>query len=541
VRRAAPRPEAAGEGESGITELTAEELPPPPPPIEIPDHARRDPRLAGRIDPQALNLGAAPWGGAHGDFLSILLRRMDTPLASRWVHMALRNGLLARAPAPRQVHPADWVAERAWLLLRMGEADAARLLVSGVDVDNFTPKLFQVAAQSALANGDPPALCPLQDGIAKVEPRIGPLVDAMCASLSGEPESAAAQLESVRRRGTIEGIDLVLAQKVVGAGADSSRAVTVEWEPVQGLDSWRFGLATATGMVPPDRLLQSASPQLRAWQARAPLLTPQQRLASARVATGLGVFSSQSLIDLYSAIYDNTSPDELSETDAWQLRLAFVGKDLETRLGAMRRLWGQDNDSLQREASRALLGRAASRVQPNAELGADAANLVASMLAAGLDREAARWAAVTDAMDDSQSDAVWAMLAVGAPDAAQLDVSSGRISAFIGRDTSRGKHRSALLVGALAGLGRIDSDALNALNQRHGLRLERLSRWTQMIDESARLRQGGTVLVLTGTGFQGSTLERLPPAHLFHSVAALRRTGQDYMARMIAAEALART
>jgi hypothetical protein len=294
-------------------------------------------------------------------------------------------------------------------------------------------------------------------------------------------------------------------------------------------------------MVPPDRLLQSASPQLRAWQARAPLLTPQQRLASARVATGLGVFSSQSLIDLYSAIYDNTSPDELSETDAWQLRLAFVGKDLETRLGAMRRLWGQDNDSLQREASRALLGRAASRVQPNAELGADAANLVASMLAAGLDREAARWAAVTDAMDDSQSDAVWAMLAVGAPDAAQLDVSSGRISAFIGRDTSRGKHRSALLVGALAGLGRIDSDALNALNQRHGLRLERLSRWTQMIDESARLRQGGTVLVLTGTGFQGSTLERLPPAHLFHSVAALRRTGQDYMARMIAAEALART
>jgi hypothetical protein len=62
-----------------------------------------------------------------------------------------------------------------------------------------------------------------------------------------------------------------------------------------------------------------------------------------------------------------------------------------------------------------------------------------------------------------------------------------------------------------------------------------------MIDESARLRQGGTVLVLTGTGFQGSTLERLPPAHLFHSVAALRRTGQDYMARMIAAEALART
>ena len=33
------------------------------------------------------------------------------------------------AAAPRNVNPVDWVAERAWLLLRMGEADAARMLV----------------------------------------------------------------------------------------------------------------------------------------------------------------------------------------------------------------------------------------------------------------------------------------------------------------------------------------------------------------------------------------------------------------------------
>jgi hypothetical protein len=51
-------------------------------------------------------------------------------------------------------------------------------------------------------------------------------------------------------------------------------------------------------MLPPDRLLTSASPQLRAFQARSPLLTAQQRLSSALIAAGLGVFSSQSLIDL---------------------------------------------------------------------------------------------------------------------------------------------------------------------------------------------------------------------------------------------------
>jgi hypothetical protein len=47
--------------------------------------------------------------------------------------------------------------------------------------------------------------------------------------------------------------------------------------------------------------------------------------------------------------------------------------------------------------------------------------------------------------------------------------------------------------------------------------------------------------VLTGTGFQTASFERLPAAHLYHSLLALKRTGQDFPARMIAAEALSRT
>jgi hypothetical protein len=62
-----------------------------------------------------------------------------------------------------------------------------------------------------------------------------------------------------------------------------------------------------------------------------------------------------------------------------------------------------------------------------------------------------------------------------------------------------------------------------------------------MIDRSAALGQAGTVLVLTGTGFQAPSFDGIPPAHVFHSIAALKRTGQEYTARMIAAEALART
>ena len=176
-----------GEIETLIQQLEAAQLPPPPPPIEYPAHARRDPWVVGRLDPVDLGLGANPWGSVSGTFLSTLMRRMDTPLASRWAHIALRNALLARARAPNAVNPVDWTAERAWLLLRMGEADAARMLVYGVDTDRFTPKMTQVAVQSALANGDPPALCPIEQKIRRFDPAIRELVSAMCASLSGEP------------------------------------------------------------------------------------------------------------------------------------------------------------------------------------------------------------------------------------------------------------------------------------------------------------------------------------------------------------------
>ena len=528
----------SGADESAVEEVSNLNLQPPTPPVEYPGWARRDPWTVGAIDPATANLGADAWGGANGEFLSILMRRMQTPIASRWVHIALRDALLAKLHAPPQVHPVDWVAERAWLLLRMGEADAARMLVASVDVDRFTPKMVQVAVQSALANADAPALCPLEDGIKKYVPGVIRLVQAMCASLAGEPEAASAMIDQARRYGRIGGVDLSLAEKVVGAGANG-RASTIEWEPVDSLTAWRFGLATGTGMVPPDRLINAASPQLRAFQARAPLLTPQQRLPSAMIAAGLGVFSSQTLVDLYSAIYDSTDPGDLPDSDAWQLRQAFVGKDADTRLGAIRKLLGAGNDRLQKEAARALVARAATLVEPDAKLAKDAPELISAMLAGGYDQAAARWIPAVNGMDDADADRCWAMLALAAPNVA--DVSASRIGGFIKRDQSRDHVRSALLVAGLAGLGRISTDTANSLNRRYGLGLGHVTSWTKMIDAAAGRGQGGTVLVLTGTGFQTPLFDRVPASHLYHAVAALNRTGQGFTARMIAAEALSRT
>ena len=257
------------------------------------------------------------------------------------------------------------------------------------------------------------------------------------------------------------------------------------------------------------------------------------------IAAGLGVFSSQSLVDLYSAIYDTTDPSDLPTTDSWQLRQAFVGKDEPTRLSAIRHLLAAGKDGLQKEAARALVARAATLIAPDSKLAKDAPDLISAMLAAGYDRAAARWIPAAGSMDDANGDRCWAMLALAAPDIA--DVGSGRLGAFIRRDNSAHKVRSAFLVAGLAGLGRISTDTANSLNRRYGLGLGATTSWTRMIDASAGRGEAGTVLVLAGTGFQTPNWDKVPSAHLYHAIAGLKGTGQDFTARMIAAEALSRT
>ena len=133
------------------------------------------------------------------------------------------------------------------------------MLVAGVDTDRFTPKMVQVAVQSALANADPPALCPLEDGIRKYDPRHPARWSRRCAPRSPVSRKPPRRMiDQARRYGRIGGVDLALAEKVVGAGAQwpggdhrmgSGRSLT----------AWRFGLATGTGVTPPDRLLDGSA------------------------------------------------------------------------------------------------------------------------------------------------------------------------------------------------------------------------------------------------------------------------------------------
>jgi hypothetical protein len=61
-----------------------------------------------------------------------------------------------------------------------------------------------------------------------------------------------------------------------------------------------------------------------------------------------------------------------------------------------------------------------------------------------------------------------------------------------------------------------------------------------MIEAAARNHQAGTVALLAGVGIQTSDWRGVPPEHLYQIVSALRAVGQEYEARMIAAEAMSR-
>lgn len=116
---------------------------------DLPAGIRRSTAQVGVLGASDGDMGARAFGTEDGKYLSHLLRKTRAPLASRWASILLRRALLSRVDTPRGVGGADWVAERAWLLVRMGEADSARALVQSVDVDQYTPKMFQVAMRLA--------------------------------------------------------------------------------------------------------------------------------------------------------------------------------------------------------------------------------------------------------------------------------------------------------------------------------------------------------------------------------------------------------
>lgn len=502
---------------------------------DLPPGARRSLARVGPLTPETGGLAANAFG-VRGQYISKIMRATDAPIASRWASILLRRALLSATDTPRTVNGADLAAERAALLLRMGEANAARLLVQAVDADRGTPRLAQVAMQTMLANADPAGLCPWTNlGLGRTKDEHSwRLAAGMCAALSSEPGPAGWAVDRVRNARAVSNFDILLAERVLGATLTGRRAITIQWDGVGQLTSWRFGLATATGTPIPEPLRTSAPPEMIGWGVLAPMTPPAERVMLAERAALTGILSGDAYVALIASTTTNDDTPEAVTNLSATLRTAYGGTTAAERFEAMRGLWQSAATPDRRYAAMVLTARAAAALPVGTDVGNDAPWLIGAMLAGGYDRNALAWVPTV-----SVGSHAWGLMAVGLP-RPLVGVDSGAVDSFAGDDDSEEGLRSKFLVAGLAGLGRLTGNELQRAASNLDLALGTQSRWTQAIDMAAERGEPGTVALLVATGMQTRDWRKLPPHHLYHMVRALREVGLASEARMIAAEALVR-
>lgn len=502
--------------------------------IDMPAQARRSPARTGLIDENEGGLRGDSLAGQNAALVRAALVGNRGRLVSRWGHILLRRALTSRLQAPAGMNPADFAALRVSLLLRMGEVEAARAVLQDLDIADYSPALGTTVVDVYARTADFTGLCPViaTQGSLRKDPA-WTISGTICEAFRGNGAVAISRLDRDLSRGTMPKIDLLLAQKYAGAAGKSRRAVTIEWKDVTALSPWRYGLAIGVGLEPPEKLLADAGPDYAAVTALAPMVGLGRRIAAADRAAAAGVLSSAAMVDLYAQVY--ADPDMTGE---WQeraeaLRDAYTLEDPQARIAAMQGLWrGADGQALY--ARQVLTAAAAARMTPAAAFADNAGDLVASMLAAGFDANAQRWASVVN-----NGSPAWGLLVVGAP-GAPAAIDNGAIDSFVSDDASVGKRKSAFLVAGLAGLRRLSNGDAERYSGDLDLRLGTSSRWIAAIDAAAGRGDAASVVLLAGLGMQGDGWQRMTPRYLFHIVSALRQVGLEPEARMIAAEAVAR-
>jgi hypothetical protein len=502
------------------------------PKFDIPPAARRSLDGVGVIDSAEGGFPSASLAAQPATLVRAALNGTKGSLVSRWGHILLRRALASRLDAPAGMDPVEFAALRANVLNKLGESEAARALVQDVDTANYSPLLTDAALDAYIGTADIVGACPMVrlQGSSRKDPQ-WQLLQSICAAYAGEGASADQQLKLALSRGTAPRIDVLLAQRFAGAAGKARRTVNIEWEKVDKLTPWRFALASALGIDVPASLLNDAGPYYQRVTATAPMLSLPVRANASTVAGGEGILSNTAMVDLYSQIYANSEITGELSTAASRLRDAYVGQTIEGRLEALRDIWGKGDIAYARQV---MTARAAAGIPARSDFEDDAAPLIVSMLAGGLDRSAMRWGNVV-----SEGSLAWALLALAQPQRREM-IGSGAVDSFISDDSSADQRKSRFLVAGLAGLGRLSESTAFETADRLGVKLGRETRWSKLIDQAAKVHNPALVAMLAGVGMQGDGWNKMTARHLYHIVSALRRVGLEAEARMIAAEAVAR-
>lgn len=504
------------------------------PKYDIPPGARRSLERVGVL---AQAEGGMPGGSLARQPASLVraaLAGTKRPLVSRWGHILLRRALASRLAPPQGMNPVEFAGLRIATLNRLGEHAAARAVAQDVDTANWDRPMIAAALAAYIGTEDIVGACPavrfhgsLRDDATWI------MLQAICNAYAGEGALAGTQLDRALRQGIAPKIDVLLAQRFAGAAGNGRRAVDIEWDEVEDLNPWRFALANALGEEIPEGLIASAGAYYQRIWASAPMLGLTTRATGADRAAREGLMSARAMVDLYSQIYaDETITGEAADRAA-QLRNAYIARSPQDRLTAMQAIWG--GNAASDYGRYVLTAYAAARIPADEEFAKDADALIASMLTAGLDRDAMTWRSAVD-----PGSAAWGQIVLAQPGKANA-ASADAIDRFIDEDQSDNYRKSRFLLAGLSALGRISDPDLAAFSERVELDLSRQTKWSRAIARAARLNNRTLVTLLAGLGMQGDSWQRMTPRHLYHIVSALNRVGLQAEARMIAAEAVARS
>ncbi|MFN3991256.1 MAG: hypothetical protein ACK4IS_13475 [Erythrobacter sp.] len=501
------------------------------PKFDIPPGARRALTRIGVLSVAEGGLPPASLANQPASLVRASLGGTKGPLVSRWGHILLRRTLASRLAAPLGMEPTEFAALRAGVLNAIGEYTITRALVQDIDTSEWSGAITEQALAAYLATGDFTGACPAVrlQGSAREDAQ-WKMLQAICNAYAGESALAASQLDRALRQGIAPRIDVLLARRFAGAAGRGQRAVEIEWRGVDDLNPWRFGLAHALGEPVPGALVDAAlAMRGGAYYARAgallPMLPAAERARYAGRAASEGILSASALVDLYSQLYAEPGSEGPAADRAAQLREAYTAANPAARIAAMKRLWEEAGapETPDGYGARVLTAYAAARIPASADYAGDAGELIAAMLTAGLDRDAAAWRAFV-----KEGSLGWALIALAQPQ--RVSVAQGAIDDFAGNSSDR---RAALLAAGLAGLDR--------LNSAPDANITRQTRWSRMITRAAEVDNAALVVLLAALGMQGESWQQMTPRHLYYITASLRRVGLEAEARMIAAEAVARS
>lgn len=506
------------------------------PKFDIPPAARRSMARVGVLAPEEGGMPTQTLAKQPEKLVRAVLAGTKGPMVSRWGHILLRRALASRLAAPEGMNPVEFAALRAAVLNSMGEYLVARALVQDVDTSNWDKAMTSEALTAYIAASDIVGACPAVrlQGSAREDAQ-WTMLQAICNAYAGEGALAGSQLNAAQAKDIAPEIDLLLAQRYAGAAGRGRGGTTVTWDGVEELTPWRFAVANAVGETIPEGLLASAldgesGRYYRIAGASAPMLPLADRALYAEEAVAQGVLSASAMVGIYSEIYSQETVGGEAGQRATRLREAYTASDPATRITAMRGLWGEGEAGF---AGQILTAYAAARIPAAEASAADADALIASMLTAGLDRDAAAWRNVVE-----EGSLAWALVALSNPDGG--NVSSDAVNRFMSDDASDDQRKSAFLIAGLAGLGRIPSSQLNGLGNSLDVDFSRQTHWTRMIDRAAEVNNPAMVALLAGLGMQGDSWAQMTPLHLYYITSSLNRVGLEAEARMIAAEAVAR-